>query len=932
MSWRRGKRERERNAGLEAQYTPIKDGEDDVTNIAYSERETVGVGNGENNNTVLTVEKYTEPVSANIYAAGNPSPRKQSKKSPQINDGPQQDFPTSSFSTPERMMPRGCAQQVTRDLSVHDRHPEGEIAGMQISRLFGEAHEKVNILPQSVRNDLDAFLNAYKSFICHGQDSVEGWGVSAKLTNVLDRISLTEGDKYAPLRIQRNSEGYREIEKHIKSVLTTANGMKIKVNKWLEEDQSGDIETSEMIRALEVQVWMRMKVWEDEKDLGWRYLECVMCMKAPEGVIEQQKFGNDLKSLLRLGFHLMPEPRFCNWLMETLTVGFKISLHDDYGPNLVHELLEELKRLPQEPYSIHRFLIPAYDVLGVHIQLQKKTNTCLISTVLPGSVAYYHGVEEGDEILSPVGDEIGKNTYDLFHKAAKSGSIAFVVKRHVKTVETTTTNHWGKMWRPHRFVITEPGSLGLTLSAGNEQDRDAEKPMVSSDTRNFGFLCPIMVSSVASNSLSDIYGLQKGDIFRVTGIGGAQHVAIRPFFKLINSAERPLTLEVLRCIVPKSVESSIAEEAYMKAMQEKQGMGENPFNFNRMSSCETEAKVAEGVHEEDASHKVAEGVHEEDASRMNGYDADGKSTCESKTEVVEDVESQRGASHSLSHPPIDLSSTKTKGKCPHPCDGGGDVSGSETKFSDDDGMSSCESETEVVEGVENQRGALHSLSDPPANLSSKKSNGKCRRPPKKKNGNSKNRGKSRSDHVLVNDKKANKKEHGSRVIINHSLPVLHGVPNDRTCILDSLCAHIGDPSVKQALVSSFYQMMPKHGDTSIQLANKILDEHGMILKRATPEYQGDQDGCMDFKLLMQRKCRLIVSVSLYDLKEPDRYAPHCVAWDGELIHDRPNSVRVNNTSDRTPAKSRAVFNRLFHKKIYSRWEFGDIYELVDSPN
>ena len=186
--------------------------------------------------------------------------------------------------------------------------------------------------------------------------------------------------------------------------------------------------------------------------------------------------------------------------------------------------------------------------------------------------------------------------------------------------------------------------------------------------------------------------------------------------------------------------------------------------------------------------------------------------------------------------------------------------------------------------------------------------------------------------MLASNNKANKKEHGSRVIINHSLPVLHGVPNDRTCILDSLCAHIGDPSVKQALVSSFYQMMPKHGDTSIQLANKILDEHGMVLKRATPKYQGDQDGCMDFKLLQQRKCRLIVSVSLYDLKEPDRYAPHCVAWDGELIHDRPKSVQVNNTYDRTPANSRAVFNRLFHKQNYSRWEFGDIYELVDSPS
>jgi hypothetical protein len=107
-----------------------------------------------------------------------------------------------------------------------------------------EASDKDTTLPQFVRTDLDEFLDAYETFIHHKQNSEEGWGLSAKLTNVLDRISLTEGDKYDPLRIQLNSEGYREIEKHIKSVLTTANGMEIKVNKWLKEYQSGDIEMS----------------------------------------------------------------------------------------------------------------------------------------------------------------------------------------------------------------------------------------------------------------------------------------------------------------------------------------------------------------------------------------------------------------------------------------------------------------------------------------------------------------------------------------------------------------------------------------------------------------------------------------------------------------------------------------------------------------
>ena len=253
----------------------------------------------------------------------------------------------------------------------------------------------------------------------------------------------------------------------------------------------------------------------------------------------------------------------------------------------------------------------------------------------------------------------------------------------------------------------------------------------------------------------------------------------------------------------------------------------------------------------------------------------------------------------------------------------------ETKHDGDDDLRSCESETEVVEGVENKSSALQSSSDPPANLSSTKSKGKGRRLPTKKNGKSKNRGKKRSENVLANNKKANKEEHGSRVIINHSLPVLPGVPNDRTCVLDSLCAHIGDPTIKQAVISSFFQMMPKHGDTPIDIANDVLDCHKMVLQRATPNFQG---GCMAFNLLRVKKCRLIISVLLYDLKEPTWCAPHCIAWDGDTVHDRPKSVQVNNTSDRTPANSKAVFERLFHKKKYSRWQIVHVYELRDSHN
>ena len=98
-----------------------------------------------------------------------------------------------------------------------------------------------------------------------------------------------------------------------------------------------------------------------------------------------------------------------------------------------------------------------------------------------------------------------------------------------------------------------------------------------------------------------------------------------------------------------------------------------------------------------------------------------------------------------------------------------------------DGKSSCESERDVVEGVESQKSASQSSSHPPANIPLTKSKGKCRRPPTKKNGNNKNRGKKKSFHVMANSKKAFTKEHGSRVIMNRFLPVIPGVPNNRTC-------------------------------------------------------------------------------------------------------------------------------------------------------
>ena len=179
-----------------------------------------------------------------------------------------------------------------------------------------------------------------------------------------------------------------------------------------------------------------------------------------------------------------------------------------------------------------------------------------------------------------------------------------------------------------------------------------------------------------------------------------------------------------------------------------------------------------------------------------------------------------------------------------------------------------------------------------------------------------------SKNVRKNEKKALESENGCRLIINRSPQVVAGGPNNRRCILDSLLALIGDPVIKEAVTSSFISLMPSKGDTPISVANKALAEHGMVLKRVTPRYYG---GCIAFNLLRIQECRLIVSVMLWDLKRPSWFTSHCVAWDGKIIHERPKSAKINDTTDRQEENSKKVFERLFHD--YHRWQITNVYEL-----
>jgi hypothetical protein len=73
-------------------------------------------------------------------------------------------------------------------------------------------------------------------------------------------------------------------------------------------------------------------------------------------------------------------------------------------------------------------------------------------------------------------------------------------------------------------------------------------------------------------------------------------------------------------------------------------------------------------------------------------------------------------------------------------------------------------------------------------------------------------------------------------------------------------------------------------------------------------------------------CKLVIDIRLTDL-DGDPMS-HFVAFDGECIHDRPYTIKVNNTYDRTnPEKSKLAFGKLLKKTEFASWQITSVYRL-----
>ena len=284
-------------------------------------------------------------------------------------------------------------------------------------------------------------------------------------------------------------------------------------------------------------------------------------------------------------------------------------------------------------------------------------------------------------------------------------------------------------------------------------------------------------------------------------------------------------------------------------------------------------------------------------------------------DYIQEVLQRNGISVSLPRPPTDDADDMEHME---KCDSKESRSGSVDGPADPE---DCDSEVKSVEGDDGKISVQSSI-QPPAS-SPKKVNGKGKAPPKKKN-----RSKQRNSNQRKNAKKARSKSSGSRIILNPSPPVPNGVTNKRRCTLDALLALIENDTIKDAVATKFLSTMSPSGDTPMDIAMKAVADHRMSLIPVTRHFMM---GCRAYNLLQWRyPCRFVIVIKLLDLKHPNWFSHHTVAWDGSIVYDRPKSVRVNDTKDRaTSASCKAVFERLFHKNHYHRWQIENIYKLVN---
>ncbi len=216
--------------------------------------------------------------------------------------------------------------------------------------------------------------------------------------------------------------------------------------------------------------------------------------------------------------------------------------------------------IPSQLYSIHRFVISDKGMIGISITSFSVSRKCIVSAVIPNSIASYYGVEVNDEIIVPKSMSEEKeypNAYDLFTKAAKHRPLLFEVKRKYKATLVPVTLAIVGPHSRHQFTISQTDSLGLSVRSRCRWST--------------------IVSAVEPNSLGDVYGFCENDVICEP---------LEKFCNLATGGERPWIVNVLRAV------STTTEGA--KSLPIQAGCSiENPFIFSFSNHTMARADKAE---------------------------------------------------------------------------------------------------------------------------------------------------------------------------------------------------------------------------------------------------------------------------------------------------------------------------------------------------
>ena len=133
---------------------------------------------------------------------------------------------------------------------------------------------------------------------------------------------------------------------------------------------------------------------------------------------------------------------------------------------------------------------------------------------------------------------------------------------------------------------------------------------------------------------------------------------------------------------------------------------------------------------------------------------------------------------------------------------------------------------------------------------------------------------------------------------------------------------------KTKLKNDIWRVMPRQGDTSIDDVKSVLLKYGLSTKIKNDAYIKKNGAA--YHMFKEIKCRLLVRLSLKN--KMDVEMGHFVGYDGEKVHDEPQTLELNREEDKLENwnECKKSFGTLYPKTEFNLWQIVGVYELMSN--